>query len=121
MFHGMPGFVFERKVVGGGNVPPEEDQVHRQPCDNRGDQPLRYPAQRRDPDQGRDDRSQDVPRQAAQKRHQRKTEENQRRYDGHQKQVLYHVGAEKNIGEPVQRRPNRYPQNQKTTQERRET
>ena len=97
----VPVFVLEGEVVGGGDVPDEEGQVHREPRDDwlgeevsEGAEPLH--AQ----EWGEQAHGDDV-RDAAEERDLRVAEEEKRRDEGHQEEMLHHVGAEEGVGEAV--------------------
>ena len=68
MLDAVPGFIFEREVVGGGDVPAQIAKIHGQPCDGRRDQPMREAAQWGRPNQWVGDPAQNGRGQATQQR-----------------------------------------------------
>lgn len=54
---------------------------------------------------------------AAEERNGRIAEEQERRDEGHEQEVLYHMGAEEGIGETIERRADGYPDGGETEKE----
>src|ERR1017187_5955899 len=106
----MPAFVLQREVVGGGYVPAQEYQIHGEPRDQGpGEEAAQY-AQRLQSKQGAQQGDGEEAGKAAQQRDLRITEKQERGNQGHEKQMLHHVGAEKGVGKAVHRRADGKPE-----------
>ena len=100
----VPVLVFEREVVGCGNVPAEEDEIHGEPCDDRRDEEVAKAPKSLHAKQWSEQGDGDGAGKAAQQRDDWIAEKKQRRGEGHQQKMLDHVGAEESIGEAVEGR-----------------
>ena len=98
---GVPGLVVEGEVVGGGDVPGDEGEVHGEPGYGWLDQPGGEAAEGGAPDERGDDPAHDGRRKAAQERDSGESVEDEGRDDGHDEEVLDHVGAEERVGEAI--------------------
>jgi hypothetical protein len=114
----MPILVLKRKVVGGGDMPSEERDIHREPRNQWGRQPMAELPQQVIANQRTEDVLSKATRQAAEQGHYRQPKQQEGWNKRHQEEMFHHVRAEKSIGEAVQGRGNGDPDCREPKQER---
>jgi hypothetical protein len=101
VFDLVPVFVFEGEVVRAGDVPAEEEEVHGEPGDDGGGEGVAEAAEGAGADEGAEDVDADGAGEAAEERDDGCSGEEERGDDGHEEEVLDHVGGEECVGESV--------------------
>lgn len=97
----MPVFVLEGEVVAGGDVPEEEGEIHREPCYERSSEKVAEGAEPLHAQEGGEQMDSHVVGKAAEEWDLWVAKEKKRWDEGHQEEVLDHVGAEECVGEAV--------------------
>src|SRR4051794_2385337 len=103
----MPGGRAKGQVERGGHVPGIEGDSHHNPAKYGSRYSVPKSAERRPNQKRANPITSEFSREPAQERQKRRTQQNQRRSDGHQQQMLHHMGRKEQVGKGIKRRSDR--------------
>lgn len=102
VFEVVDVLVGERGLIRCGNMPADVGEVHEEPCGFWLDKSMEKFAQPPKTNQWTEDRADKPERKSTQHRHNRRSEDDERRRDGHEHEMLRHVDNEKPVAECVE-------------------
>src|SRR5260370_30585508 len=112
----MTPFVLECEIIGSGHMPAKESQIHRQPGNQRRNQEVAQIAKPLDTDEWAEEMNRNSARKPAQQRNHGVAQKKKRWGEGHNQEMLHHMGTQQRIGKPLKRRSNRNPDQSKPKQ-----